>query len=523
MLKVFRAHTKKIVWVIVIALVLWGIGSSLISKKGSTGAIGTVNGKKVSATDFNRTYKIIFFSMKVQSLLQNNEEVSKDMLFDSVFQHMALLKESQKQGIKVTDEEVQEELMRRFSPGGQFSPSLYERWVKNVTGQSLRQYEEGVREEVLVSKYIRSIRENIKASDEEIADYFYRENRKVKAEYITTSVADFKDKVAYTNDDLVSYYQKHIAQFKTEQKFQFRYILFTPQSYLDTVTVSDNEMVRYFDQNKEQFTESTTDTPPSFDSVKESIKTMLQEQKAEQEAQTQATEFKASITDVAQLATMANTRGYTLKSSGMIPFSEVVETVGWGRDVQKIFTTIQYDSLELCKTAKGYVLLHITNVVPAETIDFQTSKDKVISLLIKEKSLFLADKHIMAVKETLATGTLSLADAATQFNCAHAETSFFTSRDSNVIDKKSTQSAFNALWKKQVGEIVGPVSLSDDTLALFKVTDIWNPTSEEFETAKDAIEKKIVEFKQYFEVQQTLSEVIQKAQIKKFYSADQVL
>ena len=63
----------------------------------------------------------------------------------------------------------------------------------------------------MVTKLLSSIRDTITVSKEEIKDYYYKENRKLKVTYLTLNIDDFKENITYTNDELVTYYQQNIG------------------------------------------------------------------------------------------------------------------------------------------------------------------------------------------------------------------------------------------------------------------------------------------------------------------------
>ncbi len=78
--------------------------------------------------------------------------MQEDFIATSALQHIAFLREAKKRRIKVSNSDIRREISMRFTRQNMFDAALYERWVTNVTGQSLRQYEEGVRDELLVIK-----------------------------------------------------------------------------------------------------------------------------------------------------------------------------------------------------------------------------------------------------------------------------------------------------------------------------------------------------------------------------------
>ena len=222
MLKIFRKNTKKIVWIVVLSFISFGASTTILSQNKKGKYIGEMFGKKITRTDFDQAYRTIYFSPRIQSLMQKGENITEDILTDHTFQHLVFLYCAKKHSTKVSNDEVRTEILRRFSsPSDGFNERFYHRWVQNVTGLSTRLYEEGIRSELLVQKYVDTLEKDITVTGEEIREYFYKEHRKLKIAYCFLEKNNFKDQPDPTQKEHVAYYQAQLDNFMIKKKYSF--------------------------------------------------------------------------------------------------------------------------------------------------------------------------------------------------------------------------------------------------------------------------------------------------------------
>jgi DNA-binding transcriptional regulator GbsR (MarR family) len=511
-----RKNSTRIIWVVIIIFVSLGIGSTVISSKQSGSHVGEIFGKKIKYTRFEEAYKMVYFSPRIQNLIQSKKDVTNQMLEDSTFQHLAFQMEANKRGIKVSDDDVKNEIIRRFTVENNFNPKIYEHWVTNVTGMPLHTYEEGIRKDLLVTKLIDRIRDDISITEEEIADYFYKQNRTIKADYIFTAFDQFKKDVSFTEPDLVAYYQENIDLFKTEKKYKIIYAVFSPEKYIGSISVTEEELIDYFEEYKANSPERDENIP-AFSEMKESIEQQLKYEKAERRSQEAALTFKNSVLNIAKLQESAAQQDVPLKTTGLIPFSEVSDEIGWSNDLFKAIDTLGPRRLIVLQTSKGSIVLQMLDVADPETIAFRDAFDKVKEEYIRFHAAQKAEDILTrAFDESNVNGSSlkELAEKSEHISMISSEP--FGINDAEIFDQETTLEVFNILWNKETGFLTRPLRLKNDSYALFKLTERIDPPREEFELAKDSIREQILRFKQYFELQQELSEILSRADIKKY-------
>ena len=125
------------------------------------------------------------------------------------------------------------------------------------------------------------------------------------------------------------------------------------------------------------------------------------------------------------------------------------------------------------------------------------------------------NKLTPALKE-IKTNNITFEDIAKDYNLNLKTTDLFSINDITIIDRKTTTDIFNYLWDKEIGYTSDIIPTKDKKLLIAKLLEISDPDKDEYEIKKGAIEEQLLNFKQYFEVQKQLSEILKKANIKKY-------
>lgn len=178
--------TKMVLWgtliLILPAFVIWGTGSMGKSKDAGPKYAGLIDGKKISFEDFADSITAarcqIFMNLfnqpaVLEPLLKNNEFLGRlgwDMLI--------MAREAKNRKIKVTDKEVIGFIRSHplFNRNGKFDDRIYEYILKNNLGVYPRNFEEIVRDNLVIYKLNNIVTKDITISDEEVLGRYKSDN-----------------------------------------------------------------------------------------------------------------------------------------------------------------------------------------------------------------------------------------------------------------------------------------------------------------------------------------------------------
>ena len=242
-----RESMKTILMILVLAFLAtivfdWGMGG-FRGRGPKRGVIAQVNGVDISYEEFSRAYQQELKARREQSgqeiegyMLQQIE----NQVFDRLVQQRLLREVVAKMNLRVTDDEVGEELWNnppdiiRQSPAfidsatGAFNMALYQQALDNP--QLDRQWES-------VAEYLRNmlpfqklgdlINASAVVTDDDARIEYMKNNLKAKVNYILFDAATFTGKETEpTEDEIKAYYEKHKKDYFEKEKRVLDYVLF---------------------------------------------------------------------------------------------------------------------------------------------------------------------------------------------------------------------------------------------------------------------------------------------------------
>ncbi|MCX5716657.1 MAG: SurA N-terminal domain-containing protein, partial [Candidatus Omnitrophica bacterium] len=223
---------KRLLWALAILIippfVFWGGGSALRSKQKGPDCAGMIFGKKISFETYSQAWQ----EAKDQALLMYGsklEEMADSLnLEQQTWERLILLEEAKKKRIRVTDAEVigTIEGFPFLQSRGKFDKRAYEMVLQQVFRTDPRQFEEGARNSIKMFKLRDSILSVISISDDEVKEAYKNENEKSKIAYILVSPAEFKDSVTVTPEDLKKYYDDNSESFRVPDQVNAEYLGF---------------------------------------------------------------------------------------------------------------------------------------------------------------------------------------------------------------------------------------------------------------------------------------------------------
>ncbi|UCH12506.1 MAG: SurA N-terminal domain-containing protein [Candidatus Omnitrophota bacterium] len=212
-----------IMWVLVVSFVVWGAGSAARTARNYAGIIF---GKKISPQKYSRAYYAVFNRAK----MVYGDKLPKMQKFlnleGQAWDRLILLYYAKKKRIRANNKEVIERIasMPFFQSEGSFNQKAYNYIVQNIFGTTARNFEESVREDIMISKIIDSVEKDTAITEEEIKESYKTKNEKADISYILINTDSFKKDVATKESELEPFYNSHKEQFRTSEERNVYYI-----------------------------------------------------------------------------------------------------------------------------------------------------------------------------------------------------------------------------------------------------------------------------------------------------------
>lgn len=269
MLKTMRESFHQLKWtlfaviiVFILGFVFFSGGGSASRDPGST-VVAKVGGETITAIDFDRQYRT--YLDRQQSMYQGNlsPELIRAMdlprqVLDGMIERMLRLESAKRVHLKVSDEEVAE-MIRSFKglqdEKGQFiGQEKYERLLATQRPpMSVQQFEDQVREDLLLNKYSMLVKSSVLVSDADVQREFASRNDKASIEYIKIPTARLDTAGEPTDADLKGYYDKHKERYKTAEQRRIKYLLVERAKVRAKTVVPDAELRAEYESRKASF------------------------------------------------------------------------------------------------------------------------------------------------------------------------------------------------------------------------------------------------------------------------------
>jgi len=177
-----------------------------------------------------------------------------------LIQQAELQYESDRMGLKVSDQEFRDELQygiykQYFFPGGKWVGADQYKQIMTQDGRTVEDAERDLRLQFLEVKLLKVISANAAVPDAEVEQAYKDENTKVKFQYAVLKLDDITKTIKPTDTELKAFYDANLARYANSmpEKRQIKYFLITEKSIADKVTVAPAEIQRAYSANQEAY------------------------------------------------------------------------------------------------------------------------------------------------------------------------------------------------------------------------------------------------------------------------------
>jgi peptidyl-prolyl cis-trans isomerase D len=270
MLDRMRRHRNWLKWslgLVVLTFIAFYIPSFLDTTGTSVGAsasdvVATVNGTDIRGLDFQRRYQNQVQVYQQQYGGNINEQLLRQLGVDQqILQQMvdeqAALAEAERQGIRVSDEELAQQIFSipalqengRFIGEQRYEQLLAAQYPPITKGD----FEQNLRRSMMLDKLRSAVTDWIAVSDPELEREYRNRNEKVKLQVVALTADKFRDKVTVNDADIASYYDAHKTEYRKSEQRKIRYVLVDRDQLRSRVTVTPQEIESYYNSNMQQF------------------------------------------------------------------------------------------------------------------------------------------------------------------------------------------------------------------------------------------------------------------------------
>lgn len=414
MLKTMRESFHHLKWTLFAVIIVFILGFVYFSGGGSStrdassAVVATVGGDSISAMEFDRQYRQ--YLDRQQSLYQGN--LSPDLIramdlprqvLDGMIDRKLRLEAAKRVHLKVSDQELAD-MIRSFKglqdeKGNFIGQEKYERLLASQRPpMSAQQFEEQLREDLLVNKYSALVKSSVLVSDADVQREFSSRNDKASIEYIKVPLARLETGGEPAEADLKGYYDKHKDRYRTAEQRRIKYLLVENLKVRTKTIVPDAELRAEYESRKATYQVPEQAVASHILIKADPAKGAEGEAAAKAKAEKIAERAKKGE-DFAKLAN-ENTEDPSGKGTGgaLPPF-------GKGQMVaefeQAAFSMAPGEIRGPIKTQFGYHVLKLTSKNPPRTRAFEEVRPQLQSELAEKRSQTEADRRAKALGEKI--------------------------------------------------------------------------------------------------------------------------
>ncbi len=270
MLKAFRDNLKYLSWVLwIVILIFVGFafvdfgGIAPMGPDGPNGAAATIGDQKITYPEFQRAYESREAFLRQTYGDGFTPETARQMglplqVMNELVSSRILRAEARRIGLRVTDAEVQQEILEQAAfkdADGRFVGEDIYRNLLRRAGYTPDSFESAIRSDLLAQKLQAVLSDSVYVADAEVERTYRDQVEQAEIRYLQLPFARFAGQVTADPAAVESYFSERREEFRLPEKRRVSYLLLDPLALEPMVAVGDDEIRAYYEENREQFTQ----------------------------------------------------------------------------------------------------------------------------------------------------------------------------------------------------------------------------------------------------------------------------
>ena len=443
---------------ICVPFALWGINNYLDT--GKEAAVASVGDKDFYQRDVNKAYEQ--YSQNLQGL-GIDEQAVKAQALQKLIKDEVLLQYVHAEGLVVTDDEARDFIkgLPYFQVDGKFSDKQFKSLLSSQRISSA-EFVSRIKNALIMEQFQHSIVDSSFATQYDVESFFKIQNQLRDVDYVTVPVQALKEQP--TTDEISAYYQQHQDLYSTPEQVSVESVALSLEDIAKKVVVTDEKLKAFYEEQKDQF------TTPERRKISH-ILFMVNDKITEKQALEKALKAKQDLAskDFSALAAEVSDDKLTAKKGGDLglfnvgvmekAFEESASTLKLGEVSNPV------------KSAFGYHLIKVTELVPGDIKSFDSVKNEVTLAYQKaqaENAFYEAGQKLTEMSYEHPDNLQTVADA---LNVSVQKSALFTKEKGEGI--AADEKVRNAAFSEEVlqGNNSTPIELGADRLVVVRLLE----------------------------------------------------
>ena len=371
------------VLILALVFIFWGVGRS---QKGGRNAVATVNDTTIPFQDYQHAYDRTMTNLRTKfggtvpkGLLDSLDIKTK--VINQLIQRVLLRQGAKEMGIIISKQEIKQaiEKMEAFRTNGVFDLQRYEA-ILSASRMTPASFEASMQADLLTTKVLETIGRFTKVAEDEVTARFLYNNEQIKLEYVAFTPDSFSGQVTVDEDKMAAFYQENKDRYKADPQIQLSYLYFAAAGDKGPAEISAADVESYYQRNIDKYSQ------PEQRRVRHIlIKTSPQDSAAERKKKLQKAE------DVLQKARAGEDFAELARRYSEGPSAQQGGDLGQfarGRMVKPfedaVFAMRKGEISDIVETSFGYHIIKLEDIIPARIKPLAEVRDEIKSSLEQE-------------------------------------------------------------------------------------------------------------------------------------------
>ncbi|OYZ39391.1 MAG: peptidylprolyl isomerase, partial [Methylotenera sp. 24-45-7] len=480
---------KALLALITIPFALFGIDSYL-SQAGNNVAVAKVDSSEISLQDYSNALQNLRNRLQSEGKVDQAEldrpEV-KIMVLNQLINQQLLDKEIKDANYAISDAQLATYItgMPTFQKDGKFSQELYDQLLQE-NRISPKKFEASIRADLLSQQAQDGINKLGFISNARANETLKLLNQKRVVSVAEIKTKDFVDQVKIEPAKITAYYEQHKDKLRTPEQVKIEFLLLSASALVPTITVSDDEVKKFFDENSAKFQGNEQRRASHILIGFGANATAEQKQAAKSKAEALLAAVKKNPNSFEELATKNSqdpgsaAKGGDLGSFGRGAMVKPFEDAAFSMKVNQVS--------DLVESEFGYHIIKLTEIT-GQSSDFNSLKAQIKGELIFQKAQALFVEKAESFSNTVYEQSDSLLPAAKAFG-GQVQTSDWSTREDMAKFFKSDKFVNAVFSPESLKERrnTEAVEVSANNLVAARVVDYKPSAPKPFEEVKAGIE-----------------------------------
>jgi len=402
MLKTMRKNVKALaptLWIVIATFIIsifaiWG-GAGRLGEKSQEDTIAFMGKDHITTDSYYTALRNRLEAMQKEFSGLNKNFIQQlnipQQVLEQMVQQNLLGQKAREMGITASSQEIRDRIVSLFQRDGKFIGFDEYRQILEYNRMSLPQFENGLKEEIILNKLIQLLTAGITATPEELWENYRKQNESAKIEYLLLEESKVPFEQTLAAADIAAYFEKNKAKYTLPERRQGSYIFLLTEDLKKEFQVSEDDIEKYYNDNLDQFKE------PERTRVSRVFLSMTGKDKdaAAKDAQAILDRLTAGG-DFAEIA-RASSQDEKAQEGGDWGFEDWRSLSAKEREEIKNLSTGQISGL--VETDDGFSILKVSEKEPEKTQALDEVKTRIKTTLEDQKARELAEQRIGQVEK----------------------------------------------------------------------------------------------------------------------------